>query len=611
MTPEKNSDSVVQTAPSKKQGRRQRRLTTDQSIPETKKLGQWPATAICGNDITSSCLYVAAIATFYAGYLAPFVLLLVAGVLLLYRSVYSEVVTALPLNGGAYNALLNTTTKFKASIAACLTILSYLATAVISARISMAYVQSLFPEWPVIWSTIGLLVLFALITLIGISESSRVALGIFILHMVTLIVLSSAAVIAMFSDLTIFAANWGKLPPNTSLTAALFFGFSAALLGISGFESSANFVEEQKAGVFPKTLRNMWIAVTVFNPLIAVLVLGNFQNIQIPEQERDYLLAILAEHVFEGPWLKVLVSVDAAIVLSGAVLTSFVGVTGLIRRMTLDRCLPQVLLRTNRRGTSHWIILTFLVLCISIVMATGGELLSLAGVYTLSFLSVMCLFAMGNMLLKVKRGRLRRDYVASWPIVIAAFFATLIGIVGNVVMKPHNFIFFLYYFVPTVLVVIVMLKRNDLLKIPLYGLNEIANKINLWNQRLGDGIRRQIDVINSQAVIFFTRGDNAENLNKVMLYVRENETTNRVIIIHVFEEKENIPKGLKRDVNYLDKIYPDIKMDLILRKGTFGPKLVDLLSRELGVPKNYMFLGHPGHKFPHNIADLGGVRLII
>jgi hypothetical protein len=29
-------------------------------------------------------------------------------------------------------------------------------------------------------------------------------------------------------------------------------GFSAAMLGISGFESSANFVEEQEQGVFPK-----------------------------------------------------------------------------------------------------------------------------------------------------------------------------------------------------------------------------------------------------------------------------------------------------------------------------------------------------------------------
>ena len=48
-------------------------------------LGQLPATAICGNDITSSCLYVSALATIYSGRWAPVALLMVAGVLWLFR----------------------------------------------------------------------------------------------------------------------------------------------------------------------------------------------------------------------------------------------------------------------------------------------------------------------------------------------------------------------------------------------------------------------------------------------------------------------------------------------------------------------------------------------
>ncbi|MCH5372927.1 MAG: APC family permease, partial [Planctomycetes bacterium] len=86
-------------------------------------LGQLPATAICGNDITSSCLYVSALSIAAAGQWAPVSLLIVAAVLYLFRRIYAEVVGALPLNGGAYNALLNTTSKFRASVAACLTIL--------------------------------------------------------------------------------------------------------------------------------------------------------------------------------------------------------------------------------------------------------------------------------------------------------------------------------------------------------------------------------------------------------------------------------------------------------------------------------------------------------
>jgi len=70
-------------------------------------------------------------------------LLIVAFILFLFRKIYAEVVCALPLNGGAYNALLNTTSKFMASFAATLTILSYMATSVISANEAMHYLHSL------------------------------------------------------------------------------------------------------------------------------------------------------------------------------------------------------------------------------------------------------------------------------------------------------------------------------------------------------------------------------------------------------------------------------------------------------------------------------------
>ena len=135
-----------------------------------KLLGQLASTAICGNDITSSCLYVSALAIGYAGRWAPVCLALVAATLYLFRSIYAEVVGAMPLNGGAYNALLNTTSKYRASIAACLTILSYMATAVISSNEAMHYLHSLWHGLPIIPATIGLLAVFMLLTISGITE---------------------------------------------------------------------------------------------------------------------------------------------------------------------------------------------------------------------------------------------------------------------------------------------------------------------------------------------------------------------------------------------------------------------------------------------------------
>lgn len=54
-----------------------------------------------------------------------------------------------------------------------------------------------------------------------------------------------------------------------------------------------------------------------------------------------------------------------------------------------------------------------------------------------------------------------------------------------------------------------------------------------------------------------------------------------------------------------------MRIDLLLVKGAFTPELIERLSLELGIAKNYMFIGTPGNHFPHRIADLEGVRLIM
>ena len=239
-----------------------------------KKLNELEATAICGNDISSSCLYVSALSIAYAGQYAWAALLVVGAVLFLFRRIYGEVVGALPLNGGAYNVLLNTTSKRNAAVAACLTILSYMATAVISASEAMHYLHTLWHGRAIIPATILLLGLFLLLTILGISESAVVAVGIFLLHLFSLTLLVGVTGWYLVTHgIDTLVANW-HMPLKTSLVSALFLGFSAAMLGISGFESSANFVEEQAQGVFQKTLRNMWVVVTVFNPLLAFLAVA-------------------------------------------------------------------------------------------------------------------------------------------------------------------------------------------------------------------------------------------------------------------------------------------------------------------------------------------------
>ena len=70
-------------------------------------------------------------------------------------------------------------------------------------------------------------------------------------------------------------------------------------------------------------------------------------------------------------------------------------------------------------------------------------------------------------------------------------------------------------------------------------------------------------------------------------------------------------KEFKLDVEFLDDAYPEIDIDLVIVEGTFGPELVDKLSKQWRIPKNFMFIGSPGDHFLYGLAELGGVRLII
>jgi len=574
-----------------------------------KKLGQLASTAICGNDITSSCLYVSALAIIVGGRWGPLALLLVAGLLYLYRSIYAEVVGALPLNGGAYNALLNTTSKFWASIAACLTILSYMATAVISANEAVHYVHNALPSTPIMIATVGLLAFFAALTIIGITESSKVAIGIFIFH------ISSLVFLVIMGGIFIFTNGVGLLMENLSTPTpggpekALFFGFCAAMLGISGFESSANFVEEQEEGVFPKTLRNMWIAVSVFNPLIAMLALAIIPLGEVA-QHREALLAEIGGRT-GGEWLALAISVDAALVLSGAVLTSFVGVNGLVKRMTLDRCLPQFLLKETGRRTTHRIIISFFLLTVSVLWITQGDLKSLAGVYTLSFLSVMILFGYGNVLLKVRRASLSRPVKASWFALVLGIGGVGVALVGNAVNSPEDLTTFMEYFIPSMLIVAIMLGRVALLKLALRVTREVIQAILKPLTGIVKSSQSKIQQIQSQQMVFFTRGEHLSNLNRVIQYIEMNEHTSRVKLVHVTDDPSKVPEKLKLDVAFLDEEYPQIDIEFVVIEGNFGPELIQQLSREWGIPANFMFIGSPAGNMSHSLAELGGVRVVI
>lgn len=578
------------------------------AIKHGPKLGQFLATSICGNDILSSALYVAGVTIIFTGIYAPLILLFICLVLYLYKSVYTEVVEALPLNGGAYNCLLNGTSKTFAATAGTMTILSYMATAVLSGNVGVEYLSRIF-TFPIIPVTIALLAVLGLLVIAGIKDSAKVAFGIFSLHVLTLVAfLILGAIYVFHGSHSYFFQNMHNthaiVKDHRGIIITLVLGFSASLLGVSGFESSANFVEEQKKGTFRKTLRNMLIGVTIFNPLIALVVL-NCMPISAVNNSQNFLLAD-AGHALGGHIFSYIVSIDAFLVLWGAVLTAFVGVSGLMHRMAGDACLPNILAKQNKKGSFPYIVLVFFVLCSSILLLTKGNLLSLAGVYTIAFLGVMSSFALGNLILKLNRSDLKRTYRGPAIFAILAFSATVTGIIGNIDIDPHNLTYFCIYFVPSIIVVLSVIYEDLILSFFLKATRRVPF-LHRYIKHTFD------DLIEGKFIVLL---HNTHRLSKILNYIYRNETGRKVTLVVCRDSDkkagDSVFKEIEQTLPHLKKagMYPKLSLSLVYKDKQFSPEVVDEIAEEHAIRKNRMLIGSIHDHHPYTYDQLGGVRII-
>ncbi|CAE8596144.1 unnamed protein product [Polarella glacialis] len=615
-------------------------------------LGQLRATAIAGNDISSSCLYATGLVAQSAGIYGVFASLLVCVTLNLFRNIYSEVFSALPMNGGTYTALLNTfQTKNAATLAAILSTLSYTATAVTSAASAANYLNSELASLNAEAVTIFILCFFAFLTLMGIKDSANVATALFLVHLTTMASLIVAALVYVIrDDGTILLQSWHstghEANPHSTIAGNLFFGFCSALLGVTGFESSSNYIEEQREGVFPKTLRNMWIIITAINPALSLLSMGVLPIEKLVLQS-DYALAVVGE-ICVGQWFRKLIVADAALVLSGAVLTSYVGITGLHRRLALDRIMPPWFLVTNElRGTNHVIIISFCVLAVSLRLLVS-DMSVLGGVYAIAFLGVMMLFCISNLAMKLNRERLRRSPVAPLWSVGIAFCLVAAGFVGNLIKSPQNAQYFILYFLVFSAIVLSAAAQKPMLLFverltsggrdprsgpPTAAEPDMSSLVPVpgLRSRINFACQQRIHAINNWPIVFFTNTASLHTLNKVVHYVIRNEDTHNIKIVNFFGHnipelpelgnqanfldalevsERNFMANLEHECAIIDRLHPKITIELLFIHGEFCPYTVDTLSEQLGIPKNFMLMTCPGDRFPHQIGQFGGMRVV-
>jgi amino acid transporter len=562
-------------------------------------------------------------------------------------------------------------------MAAVFGIIAYITTGVVSAVEAIAYLQTVLPRG---WemddksATIGLLFFFCLLTNLGIKESAVFAKIIFVIHVIVLSLLSIAGTIFMIINPELLYKNWDTPYPQIrvhsqvatshegihfaegGLLTALFYGFSSAMLGVSGFETSSQFVEEQAPGVFPKTLRNMWMGIMLFNPLLSLISFSALEMTDIMKHTDTVLArtAFVIGHWFQtnmsfpdhyrlGPAFSTLVSIDAFIVLAAALLTSFIGINGLIRRMSMDRCLPQFLLIQNPfTGTDSFILVGFFLLCVSQVVVFDTNVAALGGVYCYAFLAVMIIFAIGNMLLKVKRPSLPREVSVSWLHASMGLASVVIALMGNVLGKPELLTFFFVYVFIVGTMVFAMFQRVSIVRL-LYKLIKPKRKKLALSASEDDGNQDDDESINtfstydtvgeevslmgkkkkrgclaflSEALkkfqnvpfVFFCKHDDVHLINKAILYIQRNEQTNKIIIVHCANGTDTVM--LAEHVKLMDLLYPKTKISLLIVDSTFTPAVIEWTSQALKVPINAMFISCPDKNFAMKVNQLRGMRII-
>jgi amino acid transporter len=386
------------------------------------------AAGVVGADIGTSIFYGTGILFPIVGYLAPFLVLITCFLMWLFKATYQEGLALSPYNGGAYSMILRTVGRRFAVVAGALTFVSYLATAAVSAISGGLYFSSLFENglssFTVVLFSFFPIILFALLNTKGIKEPAKLVTAIAGTHFGLLIIISIWGLIYLgwnYSEIDFTKLQ--NIKPNGELTVAMvLYGFAASFLGITGFESAAQIVEELEEPAI-ETIRKLYktvvILVSITAPLISFLCLILLTTEEV-QNNLGSLLSSLANKL-GGKILLTIIVIDATLTLFAAVNTAFVGFIGLTTTMAKQGNLPSLLLtrvahKYPKIQGYPLIALPFGLIAMATSAYVAGEIDIAAKVYEIAFLGVMVSFAVGVVLMRnrAQKKSVPAAYVSRW-----------------------------------------------------------------------------------------------------------------------------------------------------------------------------------------------------
>lgn len=537
-------------------------------------LSWWLAAAIVGADIGTSVFYTTGVIRPYVGYAAPVIILIVCLLMWFFKATYEEGCSASPFNGGAYMMVLQTVGRRLAMVVGSLTILSYLATAAVSAIAGAYYLDSIdnINNWPVAQIAMaGCLpvLFFGALNLIGIKEPARLVFWLAFFHFVLLLGMDAVGItmaLVNHADLGKVFHAFGEIS-----TLNLLHGFAAAFLGISGFESAAQIVEQLKTPTW-RTLKKVYLAVVLLvaitAPVTSWLCLVLLSDTQIQSYSNNLLSglafvegqqlckwvsALLPFPPFShlantnGQWLLNVLVWDACLLLFAAVNTAYAGCIGLCTTMAKQGNLPAFFLRrwADRvplfQGYPFVVIGFMLVSCL-IIGILPGQIDNLGQVYGIAFLGVMMSFCLGVILLRVRMPLkvARSPYRTKWVIHIGRLAMPLPAAIGLVALGIAEVI--LISSAESARSLGLPLFLLILLLMTFYRLGVLEGRLNeLPDLRLGLGRFSKGEELPEDlpTYVLCTGGAKARNLATMLIKFLEREEPGpkEVIIFHAEEEE--------------------------------------------------------------------------
>jgi hypothetical protein len=304
-------------------------------------------------------------------------------------------------------------------------------------------------------------------------------------------------------------------------------------------------------------------------------------------------------------------------------------------------------------------------------MVAGNQFI-LGGMFAISFLTVMTMFLVGNITLKLYRTRMRRKYAASWFALGGGLIASTAAILGNVLQNPVIIVHFAVFFAIVSVIVVSTVYRKSLRQIAqkkfgrlrkccgcpvkqdpteekmeepeesrlgaidLSQLQALDNSEASLTIKERTPLRHQLtetfdepltnekpNVLRSigfqrdrQPMIFLLSCPNVRAVGNALYYCEFYAGARALYLVHFCDHPSgSSPCGVKKMWHNMrspfQHLHPKLKIRLVIVNSSFNPDNLREVCGVLEVKHNFVFLRAPGPSFTQYLGDFGDMRIII